>query len=348
MSRLTIDLDALAHNHAILTAASPSAQVAPVIKADGYGLGAGPVARRLWAQGARTFFIARLEEGEALRHELGARDAAIMVLDGLTPGSAGRLRAAGLTPVLNAIDQVAEWTGDDLVLHFDTGMNRMGLSAADARALAAAGVQPGLIMSHLGSAADPADPRNALQLARFKAITALFPAARASLAASSGIYLGPDYHFDMVRPGISLFGGGPREVPDPDFRAVATLTAPILQFRDLKGGDQAGYGSTFTAPHDMRLVILGCGYADGILRTAHKGGAVAYVKGRAAPFVFVTMDLIAVDVSSHPPLRIGDAVELLGDNAPLDDLAAAAGSVAHECLVRLGSRGVREFVGPDK
>jgi len=343
LSRLTVDLDALAHNHGVLKAAAGGAEIAPVIKADGYGLGAGPVARRLHAEGARTFFVARLEEGEALRRELGAREAAILVLDGVTPASISRLAAANLTPVLATRDQAEIWTGGLRVLHVDTGMNRSGVSLEQAQTLASTGFRPDLVMSHLGSAGEPDNPRNAAQLERFKAALALFPAARASLAATAGIYLSAEYRFDQVRPGIGLFGGGPREVPDDRFRAVALLTAPIVEIRALKAGDQVSYGATFTATDDMQIAILPLGYADGVLRTAHKRGA-AWLDGAPARFVFITMDLLAVDVTDRAAAP-GDEVELLGVHARLDDLAAAAGSVAHECLVRLGARAERVYVG---
>ena len=344
LSRLTVDLDALAHNHAVLKAAAGGAEVAPVIKADGYGLGAGPVARRLHAEGATTFFVARLEEGEALRRELGERTADILVLDGALAGTEDRLRAAGLTPVLPGPDQAARWREGPLVLHIDTGMNRSGVTVEEAHALANKGFAPHLVMSHLGSAADEADPRNARQLERFREVRALFPNARASLAASSGIYLGEAYRFDMVRPGISLFGGGPREIPDDRFKAVATLTAPVLQVREVAAGERAGYGATFTAPRDMRIAVIACGYADGFLRSAH-GRACARLHGKAAPLAYVTMDLIGLDVTDILAARPGDEAELLGEHANLDVLANAVGTAAHECLVRLGVRGERLYLG---
>lgn len=343
LSRLTVDLDALAHNFGALKAAAGGAEIAPVIKADGYGLGAGPIARRLHAEGASTFFIARLEEGEALRRELGERRADILVLDGALRGSEDRIRAAALTPVLTGTDQTTAWKDHPLVLHVDTGMNRAGVTMDEARALARKGYSPDLVMSHLGSAADETDPRNGRQLERFREIRALFPKARASLAASSGVFLGEAYRFDMVRPGISLFGGGPKEVPDQRFQAVATLTAPVLQVRDLAAGEQAGYGSAFTAPRDMKIAVVACGYADGVLRGA-RGRANAVLHGKAAPMVYITMDLIGLDVTEILAARAGDEAELLGPHALLDDLANAIGTAAHECLVRLGGRSERIYL----
>jgi alanine racemase len=342
-ARLTIDLDALAHNHTVLCEAAGGAEVAPVLKADGYGLGAGPIARRLWAQGARRFFVARLSEGEALRADL-AEPATIFVLDGLGGSPPARFAAADLTPILNSPADLDAWrdVGRPAGLHVDTGMNRLGVGAADLAG--AADLNITLVMSHLACAADPLDPRNARQLAAFAGARRAFPGAAASLAASAGIFLGPDYRFDVVRPGISLFGGGPRERPDPQLAAVATLEAPSLQIRDLNAGDQVGYGEGFTAAGAMRVAILAAGYADGEIRSS-KGAAIGRDCGRPAPVLVVSMDLIAVDVSDCPGAATGDFVELLGPRALLDDLAAAGGTVAHECLVRLSMRAERRYVG---
>jgi len=344
-ARLTVDLAALARNHRTLSAAAASARVAPVLKADGYGLGAAAVGARLWQEGAREFFVARLAEGEALRRALGdERPAVVFVLDGLAGESPSRFTAAELTPVLNSGEDIAAWTPTcrPAALHFDTGMNRLGLDPADAAQARACQIVH--VMSHLACAADPGDPRNRAQLARFAAVRALFPEASASLAASAGIFLGPEYHFDLVRPGISLFGGGPREAPDERIESVAILEAPILQVRRLRPGDQVGYGEGFTAPCPMTIALLEAGYADGVLRRS-KGAASASLRGHAAPVLTVSMDLIAVDVGRVPSAEVGEFVELLGPHALLDDLAAAAGTVAHECLVRLSLRADRRYVG---
>jgi alanine racemase len=315
-----------------------------VVKADGYGLGAAEVSRRLYAEGARAFFVARLSEGETLRAALPQPDAVIHILDGAPAGSESRLLAAKLSPVLSSLDQARAWTGPAAALHVDTGMNRLGISVDDALALAREGFRPSLIMSHLGRAEDPGQARNTDQLARFTPIRDAFPDAPASLAASAGIYLGAAFRFEAVRPGISLYGGGPREVADPRIKAVATLTAPVLQIRDLKAGEAVGYGTMFTAPRALRIALVGAGYADGIIRASHRT-AQAFVAGAVAPFVVVAMDLIALDISVCPGVKIGDAAELLGPNALLDDLAKASGSVAHECLVHLGRRAHRTYLG---
>ncbi|MDB5452254.1 MAG: alanine racemase, partial [Caulobacteraceae bacterium] len=297
--------------------------------------------------------VARLSEGEALRAEMGMRAAEIFVLDGLTPGSIQRMAAARLTPALTSLDQIAAWAayaGDHTLpcaLHFDTGMNRLGLAvdeaeAAAQRVAASPGVELTLVMSHLSFATSPDHPRNRAQLERFRQALAHFPGVRASLAASAGAFLGPDYRFDMVRPGISLYGGGPEEQPHAELRAVAVLEAPVLQVRTLRAGDPAGYGAMFTAPRDMTIALVEAGYADGILRTSFAHGHAA-VRGRLCPLAIVTMDLIAVDVGDAPDVGIGDMVELLGSTALLDRAAAAAGTVAHECLVRLSPRAGRIY-----
>lgn len=356
-ARLTIDLDALAENHAMLRAEAAGAEVAPVVKADGYGLGAVQVARRLWSEGARSFFVARLEEGEALRTGLGAdRPAAIYVLDGLTPGSGPRVAAAGLTPVLTSLPQVSEAAafarglGRPFAagLHIDTGMNRQGVTVDEARALAQStdrlrGLDLELVMSHLGSAPDPADAHNARQLERFLTVRALFPEARASLAASAGVFLGPEYRFDMVRPGISLYGGGPLERPDARLQAVARLSAPILDIRQVQAGERIGYGSKVVAERATRVAVVAAGYADGVIR-AGLGGGYAWYAGARRRLLIVNMDILAIDLGAAEA-RIGEEVELLGPNALLDDLATAAGTVAHEVLVRLSRRARRVYLG---
>lgn len=355
-ARLTIDLAALAQNHAIIAAEAAGAEVAPVVKADAYGLGVGPVARKLWGVDARTFFVARLAEGEALRRELGPdRLARIYVLDGFLPGTGPRLADSQLTPVLATLPQVSAalaWAaargGLEAALHVDTGMNRQGLTPAEARSLAQApgalrGLDLTLLMSHLGSGPEPADPRNRQQLEAFEAVRALFPGVPASLSASGGAFLGPDYRFDMVRPGISLYGGGPEERDDPRFRAVATLTAPILDVRSFNPGDRIGYGSQVRVEAPTRAVTIGAGYADGLIRASRAQG-YAWIAGARRRLLAVTMDLIVAEIGDAP-VSVGEHVELLGQNVRLDDVAIAAGTVAHEILTRLSPRAERVYLG---
>lgn len=358
-ARLTVDLDALADNFHLVRATAGGADVAPVVKADAYGLGAGPVSRRLWAEGARTFFVARVSEGEQLRQDLGPdRAAHIYVLDGAPPGSAPRLAAAGLVPVLNSLAQVEETAAFargrqsplPVALHIDTGLNRLGLRPEEARALAEArgrlaGLGLVLIMSHLACAPDPDHPMNRLQLERFREVSALFPEAPRSLANSGGIFIDPDFHFDLVRPGITLYGGGPRERHDPRLRAVARLEAPILQVRSVPPGETVGYDATFTAERPTRVAILPVGHADGYFRSSAGSGRV-WFDGAFRPVLgSVSMDLLAVDVTDCDDALPGAMVELLGEHALVDDLAAAAGTISYEILVRIGPRATRAYLG---
>lgn len=357
LARLEVDLDAVAYNHDVLVREAAGAEVAPVVKADGYGLGAVEVARRLWSAGARSFFVARLTEGEALRTGLGSeRPATIYVLDGLTSGTAQRLMAARLTPALTTLPQIADASAAavasgrplPVAVHVDTGMNRQGLTPQEAHAVAQAvdrlrGLDVQLVMSHLGSAAEPADPRNGRQLEGFRAVRALFPEARASLAASAGIFLGQDYRFDLVRPGVSLYGGGPLEQPDARLKAVATLSAPILDVRTLQAGERLGYGASVAVQRPTRIAIVAAGYADGLMRSGKDGG-YAWFAGSRRRLLIVNMDILAIDLG-EAEARPGDWVELLGPNALLDDYATAAGTVAHEVLTRISSRAVRTYAG---
>lgn len=339
---LTLDLDALARNYALLRDTS-GVEAAPAIKADGYGIGALPAALRLWREGARSFHVARLTEGETLRGALGDRQATIYVLDGPTSGSQDRLRAADLTPVINSLEQAAAWQGP-AAIHIDTGMNRLGLTLAEAAALSE---RPGvvLVMSHLACAGQPDHPMNALQLARFREARALFPAAPASLASSGGIFLGRDYSFDQVRPGISLFGGGPHDRPDARIAVVATLEAAILLIREVPAGETIGYGRAFTARTDLRVAILGVGYADGVPWSAHPNGAVWFDGARRRILGRISMDMTAVDLTGCDDARPGQMVEILGANLPVDDVAAAAGTTAYELLTRLSTRAERRWIG---
>lgn len=350
-ARLTIDLGALAANYRTLRRTAGDAEVAAVVKSDGYGLGAALVAGRLRREGAQSFFVARLDEGESLRTNLG-READIYVLDGLTAGAGPRLAAAGLTPVLNTVPQVeaaaafAAGAGAPLAcaLHIDTGMNRQGLTLSETRALAAAPARLApldirLVMSHLGSAHDPADRRNREQLERFMAVRPLFPQARASFANSGGTFLGPEYRFDMVRSGISLYGGGPEERPDTAIAAVARLEAPVLDLRRIAAGEHLGYGSGLVMHQPSRVAIVAAGYTDGLIRAA-RGGGYAWLAGARRRLLAVTMDLTILELD-EAPVEIGEMAELLGPNALLDDLARAAGTVAHEVLVRLSPRAER-------
>jgi alanine racemase len=272
----------------------------------------------------------------------------IHVLDGCPEGAAEALNGADLIPVLNSVEQVSAWTkagGGAAALMIDTGLNRLGASEAEARALAGQGFDFTLVMSHLACADTPAHPMNRLQRDRFVQAAALFPNARRSLAASDGLFLGPDFTFDLVRTGICLYGGGPEGAPDARIRPVATFEAPILQRRELASGDTVGYGAAFAAQRATRVAVVAAGYADGILR-ASSPGAYGSVGGRRCPVLGrLSMDLTVFDVTDCPNARPGAMVELVGPNVPVDAVAAAAGTIAYEVLTRVGARAERHYLG---
>ena len=348
MSTLYVDLDALAANYAVLRQQAGQAEVAPVVKANGYGLGAVPVAKRLRAEGAETFFVARLAEGASLREALG-RSPKIMVLDGCTPSAASILIGQGLTPVLNAPDQIGAWVaagGGEAALMLDTGLNRLGLTERQARDVAGSSAfRITEVMSHLACADEPNHPMNAKQNACFRDLAALFPCARKSLAASDGLFLGPDFAFDMVRTGICLYGGGPEGRPDPRIRAVATFEAPILQLRQIGEGQTVGYGAAFTARAPMIIAVVGAGYADGVLRAGSPKAYGSLNGRRCAVLGRISMDLTAYDVTRCEDARPGAMMQIIGSDVPVDEAAAAAGTIAYEFLTRIGARATRTYKG---
>lgn len=332
---LTVDLNALAANFRTLEALG-GVPVHPVVKADSYGLGAAVCARRLMAEGARTFFVARAAEGERLREALGETPA-IYVLDGCLPGRAPRLREARLRPVINSDAQLAEWRaagGGACGLQIDTGMNRLGLRP-EAAPDSFDGLE--LVLSHLACADDPSEPMNARQRDTFAGVSARYPGTIRSFANSGGVFLGAGYAFDATRPGICLYGGGPEGRPDPRIRPVATLTAEVLQVLEVPAGDTVGYSRTFTAPGPTRIATCAAGYADGVLRSYSPRGQV-FVAGELRPIVGrVSMDACAVDVTGLD-LAVGDRIELFGPNRMLDDAANAAGTIAYELLTSVTAR----------
>jgi len=358
-ARLYVDLDALAANYRLIAGLAGAAQTAPVVKADAYGLGLAPVARRLWAEGARGFFVARVGEGVALRNALGpGRPATVWVFDGCPPGAAPTLAAAGLTPVLNSFTQIDDWglhaisLGRQLsaALHIDTGMNRLGLRPEEARALAFAPdrlrpLDVGLMVSHLACGGQSTNPMNDQQRDRFHKVCELYPGVPRSLAASGGVFHGRDYHLDQVRPGISLYGGGPFAAPEPRLACVATLKTPILQVRPVFPGETIGYGADFTATQTLRIAIVAAGYADGVLRSSSPG-AYGSLDGQACPLVGrISMDLIALDVTDRSNAQPGADIELIGRHVPLDEAARRAGTISYEVLTRIGARVARLYSG---
>lgn len=341
---LTIDLDAVAANWRALDAlTAPGCQTAAVVKADAYGLGAGRVARALARAGARRFFVAVAEEGAAVREALGPGPE-IGVFAGHMPGDGDMIRDLALTPMLNSVEQLTRHLealpGHAFGLQLDTGMNRLGMGAAEWAAVRdiALAAGPSLLMSHLACADEPDHPMNAAQLRVFREMTEGTGVPR-SLAATGGILLGPEYHFDLVRPGVGLYGGQPFE----DAAPVVRLALPVVQVRDLAEGETVGYGATWTAEDAARIATVSAGYADGLIRRM-SNRAVLFAGAIPCPLAGrVSMDLLTVDVSHLAD--VPETLEILGEHQTVDDLAEAAGTIGYEILTSLGARYARRYVG---
>ncbi|HKQ55953.1 MAG TPA: alanine racemase [Methyloceanibacter sp.] len=360
---LTIDRDAVAANYRTLRALAAPAECAAVVKADAYGLGMIEIAPTLWDEGCKTFFVATLDEGGRLRALLPG--AVIYVLAGLMPGTEALYARQNLRSVLNSADEVREWAafckaeGEKLpcAVHIDTGMNRLGLAADEVEGIASAdalwsALALSLVMSHLACADEPDHPKNETQRKLFDRLRARLPRAPASFANSPGVLLGPAYCYDVVRPGLALYGGRPRAHGDNPFRPVVQLMGRVLRVRDAAPGETVGYGATRSFRKPARLAIVSVGYADGFFRSLSvadgEAGAAGYFGPHAAPIVGrVSMDLAVLDVSGVPEqlARRGAFVELIGPNVLPHELARHAGTIDYEVLTNLGSRAFRRYVG---
>jgi alanine racemase len=366
---LTIDLGAIAANYRLLSAQAGKAECAAVVKSDAYGLGLEPVARALAAAGCRQFFVSLIGEGIELRRILddtAASDgdgAAIYVLNGLEAGAEAAFAEAALIPVLNTLAEIDAWaafaaagdTGRTGAINIDTGMARLGLTPADVDVLAADparldGIGIALVMSHLACAYDRDNSLNRTQREAFEAARARLPTAKASLANSSAIFLGTDYHFDLARPGASIFGIAPHaRTPNP-MAQVIHLKGKILQVRVVDSGMTVGYGATHRATRQSRIATVAVGYGDGYLR-ALSNRANGFIGGIKVPLVGrVSMDLITFDVSDVPETacRAGDYIDLICEHHHTDQLAAEGGTIGYEILTSLGRRYHRQYVcAPD-
>lgn len=349
---LTIDLGALTSNYQMLQAQLTPARAAAVVKADAYSLGAARVAPALYKAGCRDFFVAQVGEGLKLRPSL-AEDARIYVLNGLQPGAEVPCARAGLIPVLNSLEQVANWSALatrlaielPALVQFDTGMSRLGLSETEVATLAAepgrlAGVKLLYVMSHLACADEPENPQNATQLANMRRFASAFPGIPVCFANSGGIFLGTDFHNALARPGIALYGGAPTAgLPNP-MQPVIRLDVPVIQTRTVPAGTRVGYGGTFVATGETRLAAIGVGYADGLPRHLSGVGAAYYGNVRLPFAGRVSMDSLLLDVTALSPgaLKLGAMVEIIGPHQTLDEVATAAGTISYEILTSLGGR----------
>jgi alanine racemase len=360
---LTIDLAAVAQNYRQLADRIYPARCGAAVKADAYGLGAAQVAPVLMAAGCRHFFVATLDEGLALRRILG-NGPQIFLLNGLPAGGAPDIIAAGLLPVLDSPPEIEAWQrfgrhGDiprPAAIQIDTGMSRLGLTAREWQGLIA---DPdslrkfplALLIGHLACGDEPGSPHNLSQLATFRRhldqARAVIPAGTPiSFANSAGIFLGPDYHFDLARPGAALYGLNPQPGSLNPMRQVIRLQGKILQVRDVDAGTPVGYGATHICAHPTRIATIGCGYADGVFRALSNQGAVHLGDHRAPIVGRVSMDLLSIDVGDVPAalLKPGAMVDIIGPRQSPDDLARAAGTIGYEILTALSTRYERRYL----
>lgn len=349
--RLEIDLGALCANYVMLREAAPGVPLAPAVKCDAYGLGAGAVARALRdRENADAFFVVYAEEGARLRAALGEGATRIYCFAGPSAETLPLFETAKLTPVVNSLEQAQAWAarhpGAGAALHVDTGMNRLGAPASSLAEIAAVdGLNVSLVLSHLACGSQPDHAKNAEQRARFVAAAQHFPGARLSLGASAGALMGRDYHFDLIRPGIALYGGSPFAKDDLRIKTVAAFRAPVIQIRRLAPGETVGYDAIFTAARPTVIATVAAGYGDGYPR-AGAGLGFAVVNGDRAPVVGkVSMDFITLDVTElNNPAKPGDMVEFFGPSLRLFEAASAAGRIAYDFLTGLGGRTDRHYL----
>jgi alanine racemase len=357
---LSIDLSAIQKNWRYLKAHAGSAECGAAVKGNAYGLGIEPVGRALWEAGCRSFFVARPKEGEELRSVLP--EATIYVLDGLFAGQAEFYAQNNLLPALISIEEAREWADFGRVygrklpcaIHVDTGINRLGFTMSGFDALLAEtatlkGLNISLLMSHMACADEPAHPLNVKQRDAFASVRAKLPGVPASLANSSGIFLGEKYAHDLVRPGIALYGGNPTPHLANPMTAVALLEGTILQTRNVHVGETVGYSATWEAHRETRIAVLGAGYKDGVpraLSSRHSNSpSQVFVGGKRCPIIGrVSMDMMVIDVTDlAAPVKRGDRAEILGPNILIDEAAGWAGTISYELLTRLGSRYARLY-----
>ena len=352
LGRLTIDLTAVAANHDIIRRQiGAQCGIAGVVKANAYGTGMARVASTLFQKGSRRFFVATPDEGFALRAALPLAEVA--VLGGGLPHNTDAYIHAHIEPVLNSLHDIALWrdaarkVGKMLpaIIHLDTGMNRLGLSAAEGDALLKdpallRGLDMIIVMSHFACADEKYHPLTDTQYEQFHRFAKNFPNAKKSLANSSGLFRSKDYHYDLVRPGMAIYGLNPTPEIISPMKPVVSLDARIIQTRHVKTGDTIGYNATHTFKGAGLTATVGLGYADGFHR-AHNGKAKLFWRGHPCPLVGrVSMDLVTVDLSNLPaPLpQPGDWLEVLGPHQSADQLAEIAGTIGYEVLTNLSDR----------
>jgi alanine racemase len=351
---LTIDLGAIASNYKTLRDQLGGVRCAAAVKADAYGVGVAQVAPVLARAGCDTFFVATLDEAVSLRELMPGPT--IAVLNGAPVAGEADFLAHDLTPVLGQIKRLAALARDhgrlDAVIHLDTGMCRLGLPAYEVERLAAEperldGLDLTLVMSHLACAEETDHPMNDQQRIEFDRLRQMLPSAPASFANSAGIFLGAEFHYDLGRPGIALYGSNPLPGTPNPMAEVVRLQSKIVQVRDVDRPQTVGYSAAHRVAGPARIATVPVGYADGYRRSL-SGRAFAAIGNARVPVVGrVSMDLITLDVSTLEPEQTqpGTTVDLIGGPCPIDEIAALGDTIAHELLTSLGRRYERRYIG---
>lgn len=354
----TIDVNAIVANYTTLAQHVTPNECSAVVKANAYGLGVEKIAPALYQSGCRTFFVAKIEEALQLKPILPS-NVTIVLLNGFPYMAEEYVAQSGIVPVLNSWNTIEIWRTlchkkdkkFPAIVQIDTNMNRLGLDQKELQQLIK---QPTLfekvdikyVMSHLANGEDDTHPSNAVQLASFKTALAQLPPCKVSFANSGGIFLGKDFHFDLVRPGIALYGINPHKKHPTSLKPVLKLEAQIIQSRSLDAGLPVGYGESFMTNRPSTLITISIGYADGWLRTLSNKGSV-YFNGHKLPIVGrVSMDCIVADATdiTHKKPQRGDWVELIGTHQTLEEVSLDANTVPHEILTSLGTRCKRIYI----
>ena len=341
----TINLNAIRQNWQKLRSIS-SNDAAAVVKANAYGLGLKQVTKALYAEGARIFFVATAEEGAELRSILGKKPD-IYVFSGHLAGDTELIKNYNLIPLINSIEQLSRHSKllreKKFGVQLDTGMNRLGMEPMEWESVKelTLSLNPVLIMSHLACADDPNHKMNSKQLDIFLTLTNKININK-SLAATGGILLGPEYHFDLTRPGIGIYGCSPMQ----DCLPVLKIDIPVIQIRNIESGETVGYGNTWTSPCKKKIATISAGYADGLFRAIGKK-AKLYFEEISCPIVGrISMDLIGVDITS---LKVDQVrLELINSQQTVDNIAEGAETIGYEFLTSLGNRYSRNYTGETK
>ncbi|EJF86551.1 alanine racemase [Bartonella vinsonii subsp. arupensis OK-94-513] len=353
----TINVRAIVENYTTLAKHVFPTECSAVVKADAYGLGVNKIAPALYQAGCRTFFVAQIEEALHLKSIL-PQNVMIAILNGLPHNTEELVAEAGIIPVLNSWNALEDWQTlcqkkdkrFPAIVQIDTNMNRLGLDKQEVQKLIKQPVifeiaEIKYILSHLANGEEYAHPSNDTQLTALKAILAQLPACKVSFANSGGIFLGNNFYFDLVRPGIALYGSDPRGKQPTPLKPVLKLEAQVSQIRSVEAGAPVGYGGSFITQRPSTLATISIGYADGWLRALSNKGAV-YFNGNRLPIVGrISMDSLVVDATDldKKPQR-GDWVELIGMHQTLEKVSTDAGTIPNEILTSLGHRYKRIYI----